>query len=360
MSHAFRLGLFIVATLSILAFGVFLIGSKDLLFHHTYELKSKFASVSGLAEGAEVRVGGLHEGTVKHIQLPRRAEDGVTVVMDLENDTRGVLKKDSVATIKSEGLVGDKYVEVTFGSEEAEGVKSGDTIAGVRSSDIADLLAKSDKMLDTAQTAVQNVAGAAANLKSISAKADQGKGTVGALINDRSVYDQARQGVAAFHDNMEALKHNFLLRGFFKHRGYEDAEEVTEHEIPRVPSAPALKSFTYPAGQLFKNSKTAKLSNPRILNDAGAFLEQSKFGLAVVAVSTGLKGDSEDQRQLSAARSAVVRHYLADNFQLDDSRIKTVGLGKTASAEASNRVEIMVYPMPAAQNERKEARARRP
>ena len=76
--------------------------------------------------------------------------------------------------------------------------------------------------------------GAADNLKSISAKINQGQGTVGALINDKSIYREASAGAAAFDDDMEALKHNFLLRGFFKKRGYEDSdrtEQICDRQI---------------------------------------------------------------------------------------------------------------------------------
>src|SRR5436309_5832342 len=97
-----RLGAFIVGTLLILATGVFLIGDKQFLFSRTYRLKSSFTTVAGLNGGAEVRVGGIHKGTVKQIQLPTRPDEGMTVVMDMERSTRKVLKKDSVASIQTE------------------------------------------------------------------------------------------------------------------------------------------------------------------------------------------------------------------------------------------------------------------
>jgi phospholipid/cholesterol/gamma-HCH transport system substrate-binding protein len=75
MSRAARLGAFIIATLAVLAIGVFIIGSKEYLFSPTYELKTQFDNVAGLEAGADVEVGGVHSGTVKSIQLPhdRRA-----------------------------------------------------------------------------------------------------------------------------------------------------------------------------------------------------------------------------------------------------------------------------------------------
>jgi len=104
MSRAFRLGVFIVGTLVIFAAGVFFVGSNESLFRSTYRLKAQFQNVSGLINGADVRVGGIHKGTVRSIQLPHRPDEKLTVMMDLENSTRDVIKKDSVASIKSEGL----------------------------------------------------------------------------------------------------------------------------------------------------------------------------------------------------------------------------------------------------------------
>jgi hypothetical protein len=63
MSRAFRLGIFVVATLAVFAGGAFLIGSREFLFQSTYRLNADFPNVAGLQGGAEVRVGGIHKGT---------------------------------------------------------------------------------------------------------------------------------------------------------------------------------------------------------------------------------------------------------------------------------------------------------
>ena len=344
MSREFRLGLFIVATLSVLSAGIFLIGSKQFLFSSTYRLKSYFENVAGLNDGAVVRVGGIQKGTVKHLILPSRPDQKVAVEMDLQSGTRSIIKKDSLASIKSEGLLGDKYVEISFGSETAESVKDGDTIGSERPLEISELIKKTDNILDTTHDAVENVA-------AISSKLNQGEGTMGALINDKSMYQhataaaaQAKAGATAFSEDMEALKHNFLLRGFFKKRGYEDSSELKKHEISRLPKESYIKKFSYDAKQIFDKPDTAKLKDSKVLNEAGKFLEGNAFGLAVVAAYTGMKGDSTKASVLTEARSAVVRDYLAQNFKLDDARIKTIGLGETKDAGDTSKVEIIVYP----------------
>jgi phospholipid/cholesterol/gamma-HCH transport system substrate-binding protein len=298
-----------------------------------------------LPNGAEVRVGGIHEGTVARIQLPRGPYDKVRVVMDLKNATQNVIKNDSVAAIRSEGLVGDKYVEVTFGSESAPKVKNGDLIQGEQPLEFSDLMKKTNGLLDSASGAMQNVASTSEDLKAISSKINQGTGTMGALINDKSLYQRINGGAAAMQEDMEALKHNFLLRGFFNRRGYEDSADLTKHQIPQLPAAAVSKNFTYEAAKLFDKADTAKLKSAKTLDEAGKFLETNAFGLAVVTSYTDMKGDTEKNRLLTEARAMVVRDYLVQNFKLDDTRIKTIGQGKSAEANApGGGVEIMVYP----------------
>jgi outer membrane protein OmpA-like peptidoglycan-associated protein len=175
---------------------------------------------------------------------------------------------------------------------------------------------------------------------------------MGALVNDKKIYqqvnaatEQAKAGATEFQENMEALKHNFLVRGFFKKRGYEDSEELTKHQITRLPPGQGARKFEYDGQQLFDKPDTAKLKNEKTLNDAGALLQENNFGLAVVAASTGMKGDADKDKQLSEARAAVVRDYLTKNFKFDDTRLKTLGMGKTPEAGDNGKVEILVYPI---------------
>src|SRR5881296_2042477 len=178
MSRAFRLGVFIVVALLIFAGGVFWIGKKQFLFHSTYRLKAEFQNVAGLNGGAEVRVGGIHEGTVRQIQLPIRPNEKVRVLMDLAGGTRNVIKRDSIATIRSEGLVGDKFVEISFGSTDAPKVNDGDTIQSEPPLQFSELMQKTSQLLDSAKGAISNVDETTSNLKSITSKIDRGSGTI--------------------------------------------------------------------------------------------------------------------------------------------------------------------------------------
>ena len=361
MSRAARLGAFIVATLAVLAVGIFIIGSKQYLFTSTYRLKTQFANVVGLDEGGEVRVAGVHRGTVQRIELPRKPGDKVTVVMDLDSSTHEILKQDSVASIETEGLLGNQYMAISFGSAGAANVHDGDTIASLPPLAMSDLIKKTDGILDSSQEALKNVTQATASLSSISAKIDQGQGTIGALINDKTVYrnlDQtmtgirdtmveAKAGVTDFQENMEALKHNFFLRGYYSNRGYENSAELTKDEIVRLPQSTPLKTFTYEAKQLFGKVDTAKLKNQKSLDAAGDFLTDTDFGVAVVVACSSMEGDAGKDLVLTQGRALVVREYLVENFGFDDRRLKTLGMGKksgTSPESGWGAIQILVYP----------------
>ena len=350
MSRAVRLGVFIVITLAILASGVFLIGSRQFLFSSTYVLKASFKNVAGLNNGAEVRVGGIHKGTVKQIQLPAQPGGEMSVVMGMERSTHKVIRKDSVASIQTEGLLGNKYVEITFGSDNAPHIDDGGSINSVPPLDISDLMEKTNEILDTTKQTMLNVQESSDHFKDISSKIDRGDGTVGALVNDKKFYEQLKQataqaklGASAFQENMEALKHNFFLRGFFSRRGYEDLAKLTENEITELPKVPVLKQFSYIPEKVFDKADTAKLKNEKLLGDAGRFLEANPFGAAVVVVSGGMKGDADEVRVLTEARAMVIRDYLVKTFRMDDTRFKTMGLGKNQLSSDTGLVEIIIF-----------------
>lgn len=218
--------------------------------------------------------------------------------MDVADSTRNIIRRDSVAAIKTEGLLGDKYVEISFGSEKAPDVQNGDKIKGETPVDFSD------------------AALAATN--------------------------QAKAAATSFEEDANALKDNFLLRGFFKQRGYEDASALQENKIAKLPSRQSDKTFVYDAKGIFDRRESAKLKNEKKLDEAGQFLEQNKFNLAVVAASEEM-GDTNKDRVLTQARAKVVRDYLVQNFKLDDTRLKIIGLGKSSKGSEGSKIEILVY-----------------
>jgi outer membrane protein OmpA-like peptidoglycan-associated protein len=250
---------------------------------------------------------------------------------------------------------------ISFGSAGQADVSNGDTIQSIPPLQMGEMLKKANGILVSSQQAVQNTTEATAHLNSISAKADSGQGTVGALVNDKELYTnlqqttstlhdtmlQAQAGVTDFQENMEALKHNFLLKGYFKKRGYEDSGDLTANKISAIPQGTPQKAFTYTAKQLFDARDSAKLKDQKALNAGGEYLAQNQFGYAVVVVSAGSEGDTQKDLVLTEARAMVVREYLVENFGFDDSQLKTLGLGKqTGSSQDADwgSIQILIFP----------------
>jgi outer membrane protein OmpA-like peptidoglycan-associated protein len=305
--------------------------------------------VSGLLTGAEVRIGGVRKGTVDAIMLPDRPTGKVLVTMSLDRSTATLVKADSLAAIETEGLLGSKYLAVSFGSADAAAVKDWDLIASVPPLDVDGLLKKSQEIMEATHSAMKNLDTLSGDMASLTSRINQGKGTVGALLNDRALYDQlsdtvghARVGVIAFQENMEALKHNILFRGYFKDRGYQDAADLTRWAIPRMPEAAPARTFTFAVADLFE-ADSAKLKAGKGLKKAGADLEQYPFGLAVVQAFSSRKGNQDENLVLTQAQAAVVRAYLVERFELDDTKVKTKGMGETAQPGQEGRIVISVY-----------------
>jgi len=291
---------------------------------------------------------------VKSIALPHRPGEQVTVVMDVDKSTHEVIKQDSVASIETEGVLGNQFVAISFGSASYADVRDGEIIQSVPPLEISDLFKKTSGILDSATLAT-------AHLNSVSAKIDSGQGTVGALVNNKQLYSnledttttlhatmlQAQTGVTDFQENMEALKHNFLLSGYFKKRGYEDSKDLAANRIIKLPNITPIKVFTYTARQLFDTRDSAKIRDNKPLNAGGEFLAGNQFGFAVIVVSTGMEGDTQKDLVLTEARAMVVREYLVENFGFDDSQLKTMSMGKQAGAGLDadwGSIQIIIYP----------------
>src|SRR5690242_6447846 len=109
-----RLGLFITVAALLFVGAVFYIGKKRNLFTDTFNLQGTFRNVSGLQIGNNVRFAGITVGTISNIVI--LTDTSVKVDMVIDRSTKKFIKKDSYATIGSEGLMGDRVVNITQGT----------------------------------------------------------------------------------------------------------------------------------------------------------------------------------------------------------------------------------------------------
>lgn len=318
-----RLGLFVLIATIFLIGALYLIGNNRNLFDQTFTVRATFFKVNGLMKGNNVRFSGIDVGTVKSVKIA--SDSSVEVTMIIESGARKFIRKNAVASIGTDGLMGNKLVEIANTMEPAESVEDNDVITTRRpietdqmlrtlertnndlseiARDLKEIARKvnqsdalwnilgdsvmagnvkqsimsielatrnasaftrdlNNMMLDLRKgkgminylvydtvapnkleqalrqidSASDNASTVALDLKEITAKIKRGEGAAGALMTDslfakdlNETMRNVREGSAKLNENMEAMRHNFLFRGYFKKQEKEEkkAREAEE------------------------------------------------------------------------------------------------------------------------------------
>ncbi len=183
--------LFIFSAFALFIAVIFVIGSRENLFTPTFSLKSEFETVIGLKNGSAVRFNGITVGKVDAIDI--QATNKVMVIMTLEKSVQYFIKKDSKATVSSEGLVGNKVVEISPGTMGSPSVSDGETIVSVKPIEVQDIMADLKLSAEYASDITKD-------LSEITSRVNSGEGTLGQLVNNDTLY----RSVDATFRNFEA------------------------------------------------------------------------------------------------------------------------------------------------------------
>ncbi len=311
-----RVGLFVLTGGILFIMGMYLIGNKQNLFGSTFRISANFHDVNGLRVGNNVRLGGINVGTIVSIDFVN--DSTIRVGMKIEDDTRQFIKKNSLASVGTDGLMGNKLINLNSVYGESQTIEEGDTIESLRPIETEEMMrtlnhtnedisviVKNLKLITQKVNSpnsmwsilmdtvlAENVKNAIVNIKLTSNRTavitgdlggivkhiKEGKGTVGALLTDtafsqklnqtivnvkiisdslayisgdlRSVTKRIKNGEGAIgtilmdtafvnnlnqsminikngsqglNENMQALKHSFLLRKYFKKQAKEKA-----------------------------------------------------------------------------------------------------------------------------------------
>ena len=174
-SQKIQLGIFVIIGTLVFLAAIYFIGNKQNMFGNTSHLKAVFVNVNGLQPGNNVRYAGIDIGTVKEIEMIN--DTTISVHMIIDNKIMEHIKTNAIATISSDGLVGNMIINIIPGKGAAEKVENGDTIQSY--SRIG-----TDAMLETLNVTNENAAMLTADLLKITQEITQGNGTVGLLIRD--------------------------------------------------------------------------------------------------------------------------------------------------------------------------------
>jgi len=308
-----KLGLFVLASLFFLILLLYLIGKNSNMFGSNYILKARFENVQGLKAGNNIRYAGIDIGTVKSVYIIN--DTTMEVKMIIDNKAKNIIKKNSLVYIGTDGLVGNKVVNIFSVKEDAPFALENDILPSKKAIDTDDMMRTLSKtniqiskiaedfsltinklnnsqglwkllndntiadnisnasfqvkkssykineianqinditneikngngtlsklindknLADSLTVAVNNFKNAAHEITAagkeinnsvalISKEVNEGKGSIHAILKDTSVtilleksMNNIETGTKGFSDNMEALKHNFLFRGYFR------------------------------------------------------------------------------------------------------------------------------------------------
>lgn len=169
-----KTGIFIVVALLLFAGGVLLMGDKTKMFVPKGEIRVVMTNVAGLKVGAPVWLAGVDVGIVKDIRFfaPRKSND-VEVLLEIENEALKKVGKDSRITIKTRGLMGEKYVDITPSLHYSEIPET--QVIGSEVPRLDDVMQKAGTAFD--------------RLNGIMDKIDRGEGSLGRFAKDPKLYD---------------------------------------------------------------------------------------------------------------------------------------------------------------------------
>ena len=443
MNRTMMVGVFVTAGLALLTTGLFMIGNRHEAFARHVELYAEFANLSGITQGAKVQVAGMDAGQVQGVEIPDAPPAKFRVKIRITDKLRGLVRTDSVVTIGTEGVVGDRFLAISAGTARAPAAAPGATLAGAEPTDISALLDQAKGTIGNIDTTVRNanklvtnadglIATLGGNLNStvtevkttvsnaneLIAGIKEGRGAAGMLLRDEALADQVRQtvtnvqgatsdlknaaanagtlvselqskgfpqkvddtlkevnqtaknfnaasaqvrqvvadltgpdedgatavatireslssvNVAAVNmaDETEALKHNFLLRGFFQKRGYYTLTTLSPDVYRKDPlfAAQNADRAWLPADQLFhpdSHGVEELTSQGRsALSAAFGNYGQRIFQGPVVVEGYSDSDSAGDRLAVSRARAILVRNYLQTHFHMDTGKLGAVAL----------------------------------
>jgi phospholipid/cholesterol/gamma-HCH transport system substrate-binding protein len=222
-----KLGIFISIGLALLIIGIFIIGKQKNLFNPVFKIKASFNNVSGLLVGNNVRFSGINVGTIDQISIIN--DSTVMVHMLIKQEIQEFIKSDCEAGISSDGLIGDKVITISHGTYDAPVVKDGQQIRSIEP-------IETDQLMASLQVTAGNAEIITDQLAQIMTKVNEGRGTLGRLIQDTSVAENINQTIKnlkssseSLDENMDAAKENFLLKPYFKKKK-KQAEKRKEEQ----------------------------------------------------------------------------------------------------------------------------------
>jgi len=162
--HSWAIGLFLVLGIGLFTVILFLIGNRHDIFGKHVEFYAEFSDIGGLPRGAQVRVSGIEAGEVKGIEIPTSPASKFRLKLQVRTNARGLIRTDSLVSIQTEGIVGDKYLFIREGTSTAPEAPDGATLRSKEPFDLGAALEKGSALLDKSSALLDNVQGSVTDL----------------------------------------------------------------------------------------------------------------------------------------------------------------------------------------------------
>ena len=279
-----KLGILIVAGLTIFTLGVYFIGNKQNLFGDSIMLSSVFKNVNGLQLGNNVRYSGVNVGTVKNIKFLN--DTAICVDMLIDRESGNLIKHSSLATINSDGLVGSMVLNILPNSEvSSRTIKEGDTLESLSQVATAD-------MLNTLNQTNENAALLTADLLKITNSINAGEGVLGDLLKNETLAQNIQESAANLNETTNSAREGLnKLNRILNAVDYENSVAGL-----LLSDSTAQKSFS----SIIEDLKTTSSQIKEISADLGEFsnsLNSEKGALNYVVKDTSFVNHLDESMQ---------------------------------------------------------------
>src|SRR5271154_2966260 len=168
-NHNVVVGIFVTAAIVLFGACLFLIGNQHRAFNRHVVFYTNFKSVDGLPKGATVRVNGMDAGQVVNIGIPASPAQKFRLKLNVEERLHGLIREDSLVTVETEGLVGDKFVLIHSGTDRSPEAPPDGTLISKEPFDLTKMLEQAQGLMTQAGTTITELQG---TMKDVSGRLD--------------------------------------------------------------------------------------------------------------------------------------------------------------------------------------------
>ncbi len=197
-----RVGVVVILSIIVLLLAILMVGKLLNLFAKRYTLVTLVQSAAGLPAGAPVTLAGQRVGQVSGIEfIPmarKRGGNNVLIRLAIAREVADQIRRDSKAVFRTQGLLGDRYIDISPGTIRAAALAPGDTVPMQPATDMDLLLANAGEALDSARLMMSD-------LRAVAHKINSGQGTLGKMVTDDSMYRSITGAMTQLHTTLAAL-----------------------------------------------------------------------------------------------------------------------------------------------------------